>query len=58
MLYHGSVVIGHSEAAGDQAAKDKVCCNTGPNDSSTIDLCLFRICHDTKTTGNIKDKMS
>ncbi|KAK8353946.1 hypothetical protein V6Z12_A05G191400 [Gossypium hirsutum] len=23
MLYHGSVVIGHSEAAGDQAAKDK-----------------------------------
>ncbi|PPR81757.1 hypothetical protein GOBAR_AA38960 [Gossypium barbadense] len=24
MLYHGSVVIGHSEAAGDQAAKDKV----------------------------------
>ncbi|KAA3490220.1 Fanconi anemia group J protein-like protein isoform X1 [Gossypium australe] len=28
MLYHGNVVIGHSEAAGDQAAKDKVNCSS------------------------------
>ncbi|KAK8353945.1 hypothetical protein V6Z12_A05G191400 [Gossypium hirsutum] len=48
MLYHGSVVIGHSEAAGDQAAKDKV--NGSSTKKTTILKSIEKFAYSPKQT--------